>query len=697
MGQDMQRATDRPSSQARLHRWQGVTRAVAFALTAALGWTLLGAVPSFAEPAPADPVVAWVAEYSHTQGAPTTDEEVAAFVGGLREQLLALGTEAPADRETLIVAAGAIGGTPATQIADALAANGTFYDLASTPAGEALADPRLVTGVADVIGADNVELLTQTFTGNAAGVAPDGDLPLADAVSHEVLLAADGEVQPLILSEGVTDDVVLTRTVIPSLLENSAITFFGSLDRDALDDMSDPASVIAAAQADSEVFLQDVDLLLDAGGQVVGAGNRGEVVPGDGQTLLTGASLMGLPDDNEVLDSANGISDVNAETWEEMDPQQRYYARAALATTSSDDTYDVVDAVAEVIDAAVSSNLTKVCGSSCDIVSMMKDWFDLNEDLKGSQQDFLDAARLFQEGRIDEAQALITKMSNENVGHMGGAIVGAGVSPPTTLGGLVTFGAQLGFYGMGAVVGAIAHWGLEGPIGDYYRKLYAAMAELEELEETPPKDPVVIDVLGDGFTPTTVDDGAHFDLDANGFAEKINWISGDDVLLARDLDGNGRIDNGREVFGDRTLLPDGATAANGFEALNALDSNGDHALTAADDSWSELLAWNDQTNRGRTDLGELLPLSDLGVETIQLDAATVTTTTTNGVIIGNSAPVVFVDGHFGQAGLVLGTDPPVRHRRDTDPGPRPNRGAPGRAEHRAGGKHPVPAPGDRQR
>lgn len=46
-------------------------------------------------------------------------------------------------------------------------------------------------------------------------------------------------------------------------------------------------------------------------------------------------------------------------------------------------------------------------------------------------------------------------------------------------------------------------------------------------------------------------------------------------MLVRDLNGNGLIDNGTELFGNSTILSNNETAANGFEALKELDSNGD--------------------------------------------------------------------------------------------------------------------------
>ncbi len=81
--------------------------------------------------------------------------------------------------------------------------------------------------------------------------------------------------------------------------------------------------------------------------------------------------------------------------------------------------------------------------------------------------------------------------------------------------------------------------------------------------------PMTLDLDGDGVETVSVNDGVYFDHDGNGFAEKSGWVSKDDAILVRDLNNNGQIDDGSELFGDQTILSDGTEAANGFEALAA--------------------------------------------------------------------------------------------------------------------------------
>ena len=48
-------------------------------------------------------------------------------------------------------------------------------------------------------------------------------------------------------------------------------------------------------------------------------------------------------------------------------------------------------------------------------------------------------------------------------------------------------------------------------------------------------DPLVFDMDGDGIEMTELDQGTHFDMDADGLAEKVNWTS-EDAFLALDVE-----------------------------------------------------------------------------------------------------------------------------------------------------------------
>ena len=117
------------------------------------------------------------------------------------------------------------------------------------------------------------------------------------------------------------------------------------------------------------------------------------------------------------------------------------------------------------------------------------------------------------------------------------------------------------------------------------------------------KSPLAVDLDGDGVETVNVTAGeTFFDHDGNGFAEQTAWIKGDDGLLVRDINGNGQIDDGSELFGDQTVLSNGKKAANGFEALADLDSNQDGVFDGDDDAFGEVMVWQDLNQNGVANL-----------------------------------------------------------------------------------------------
>ncbi|NNH67135.1 calcium-binding protein [Rhizobium laguerreae] len=140
----------------------------------------------------------------------------------------------------------------------------------------------------------------------------------------------------------------------------------------------------------------------------------------------------------------------------------------------------------------------------------------------------------------------------------------------------------------------------------------------------PPISPLVLDLDGDGVELTGIEGSkVYFDLDADGFAERTGWITGGDGMLAYDGNGNGRIDDISELFGNATT--------DGFTLLRPFDSNNDGIISASDDRFEELRVWVDSDANGTTDDDELRSLTDLQITSIQVNAQSV-----NQTIEGNS-------------------------------------------------------------
>lgn len=138
----------------------------------------------------------------------------------------------------------------------------------------------------------------------------------------------------------------------------------------------------------------------------------------------------------------------------------------------------------------------------------------------------------------------------------------------------------------------------------------------------------MVDVLGDGYDLTDAAGGILFDLGATGTPRQIAWTSAgsDDAWLALDRNGNGTIDRGMELFGDRTPQPflTEGEVKNGFRALAVFDrldrgGNGDGFITNADSVFADLRLWQDVNHNGYSEPEELHPLPELGLVKIDLD------------------------------------------------------------------------------
>ncbi len=114
-----------------------------------------------------------------------------------------------------------------------------------------------------------------------------------------------------------------------------------------------------------------------------------------------------------------------------------------------------------------------------------------------------------------------------------------------------------------------------------------------------------------------------FDLSGRDASYDTDWVSAATPWLALDLDGDGRIGDGRELFGSMTVLPSGARAHDGFEALRALDDDGDGAITPSDAAFARLVLWSDADQDRRSAPDELVTLRDAGVLAIRLDDSVV--------------------------------------------------------------------------
>jgi len=172
----------------------------------------------------------------------------------------------------------------------------------------------------------------------------------------------------------------------------------------------------------------------------------------------------------------------------------------------------------------------------------------------------------------------------------------------------------------------------------------SAQFTFQELQgEVQQADPIILDLNGNGFDLTNYRDGARFDILGNGRAVPTAFVTGGDAFLAIDRNGDGIINSGRELFGDQN------GAANGFEELRKLDSNGDGVIDRHDADFDKLLLWRDNGN-GITESGELISLRDAGIAAISLNYRNVNHGAAGGNRIAQLATFQWSDGRTGATG-----------------------------------------------
>ena len=117
-------------------------------------------------------------------------------------------------------------------------------------------------------------------------------------------------------------------------------------------------------------------------------------------------------------------------------------------------------------------------------------------------------------------------------------------------------------------------------------------------------DPLVINV---GSNVTSVSDQKFmFDLDADGREEEISYLGEGSGFLALDKNGDGTINDGRELFGTKS--------GDGFKDLAAYDEDGNGWIDEADNVFKKLKIW--AKNEDGTDT--LISIKEAGVGAIYL-------------------------------------------------------------------------------
>jgi hypothetical protein len=114
-----------------------------------------------------------------------------------------------------------------------------------------------------------------------------------------------------------------------------------------------------------------------------------------------------------------------------------------------------------------------------------------------------------------------------------------------------------------------------------------------------------------------------FDINADGKKIRTGWTT-NDALLVLDVNQNGTIDSGSELFGENSHSLDGkknnhfSNFKNGYQALSQYDQNQDGRIDSNDEVFSKLRLWVDANRNGTSEKNELKDLSAGGVKSLSL-------------------------------------------------------------------------------
>lgn len=148
------------------------------------------------------------------------------------------------------------------------------------------------------------------------------------------------------------------------------------------------------------------------------------------------------------------------------------------------------------------------------------------------------------------------------------------------------------------------------------KEIATIAARTKQMEQVSrPVTPIVIP-LKDGLTARDLEDrtaSVLFDVDGSGLPQRWTWISRDAGWLVYDPQHTGQVKSGLQLFGNVTFW---MFWENGYDALAALDDNGDGSLNSKE--LQGLAIWQDANSNGRCDPGEVQSLEKHGIVSLSV-------------------------------------------------------------------------------
>ncbi|MEB3169294.1 MAG: hypothetical protein VKK97_11275, partial [Synechococcaceae cyanobacterium] len=429
---------------------------------------------------------------------------------------------------------------------------------------------------------------------------------LWDDASARFVRYAKGDV--LTLTGDAKIDRIFARTELPILLENTNVKTIDGIPRELLAALPKtngvPVEAFEAIRTMSALRTAGLGIAIDVDGKPILEANQFKV---DARKFLAGMEGVAI----KAFDSA-----LSFQVLETLYPPGKIAEYSKGLEVLQKLQINIAKAIDDPSGSMNRSLLSRFIASLGDITDTL--------DMLSITMVAWQAAIEYQRGDREAGDSLLSNWALENGGALLGGHLGAVL-------GTALFGVSTGGLGLLAGLGAgLLGSYLGGQFGDdIFRLLVNGIADLHDhtlsqlrgrfgqLEQY--TSPLVMDLDRNGIDTLSLTDGRrYFDHDGNRFAERTGWVDPRDGLLVRDLNQNGFIDSGQELFGNQTLLPNGRRASHGFEALASLDQDGNGIINAHDEGWRSLAIWIDNNSSGVVDLHELHSLESRKIMAISL-------------------------------------------------------------------------------
>jgi len=202
------------------------------------------------------------------------------------------------------------------------------------------------------------------------------------------------------------------------------------------------------------------------------------------------------------------------------------------------------------------------------------------------------------------------RMPDRNLGSGQGSSLSAGSVTTTVFGSTVSESyqeeEQTAFQTKGSVVtadGRTIDFNLEMEMSRSFQTTYEQSYEMM-YRNVATCDPLVINL--DGNVASVSDQKFMFDIDGDGILDRVSQLGSGSGYLALDKNGDGKINDGNELFGPQS--------GNGFADLAQYDQDGNGWIDEGDAIWEKLLIWVKDEN-GKD---QLYHISEKGIGAICL-------------------------------------------------------------------------------